>query len=97
MTEGVDRAWIEIMVEPLPRADNVIYLDIPVESYQDRIRGRDEYVSPYVPDSLATVRDNYLASAEEAGFFSVDGTKKETEIAELVYLQVSVSLGKAGL
>lgn len=97
LMESVDRAWIESMIVPLPRANNVIYLDIPVESYQDRIRGRDEYVSPYAINSLVTVRNNYLTLAEEAGFFSIDGTKKETEIAELVYRQVSVSLGKTGL
>lgn len=97
LMEGMDRAWIESIVAPLPRADNVIHLDIPVESYQERICGRNEYASPYEPDRLAIARDNYLALAEEIGFFIIDGTKKETEIAELVYRQVSVSLGKTGL
>lgn len=95
LMEGVSRDWIESVIAPLPKADLVIYLDIPVELYQTRVAGRDEYHSPYTPDRLIIVRSNYLALANENGFFRIDGTKKEAEIAEIIYRRVLVSLNRS--
>lgn len=90
--ENVERRWIQGVIAPLPKADLTIYLDIPIESYQTRVAGRNEYLSPYTLDKLAVVRANYLALANEAGFFKIDGTKKEAEIEALIYQQVLASL-----
>lgn len=95
LMEGVNRDWIESIIAPLPKANLVIYLDIPVESYQTRVAGRNEYLSPYAPDRLVIVRSNYLALANENGFFRIDGIKKEAEIENLIYLRVLVSLNRS--
>lgn len=92
LMEGCDRQWIESVITPLPKANLVVYLDIPPEVYLERVKGRDDYISPYPPNRLAVVRGNYLSLIKEANFFIVDGIKKEAEIEELISRRVLASL-----
>lgn len=97
LIEHVDRGWVEDIAAPLPKTDLVIYIDIPLEVYLERIKDRDDYRSPYSYDQLAVVRNNYLTLAKKSNFFVIDGTKKEAEIEDLVYQEVSAFLRKSNL
>ncbi len=88
ISDGLDREWIENVVNFLPKPDLTIYIDISPKEYQNRVRGRKSYISPYSLERLKKVRLAYLTLAEELNFNVIDGSCELNEIKNLIYSEI---------
>ena len=89
LLDKLDNNWIKNILAPLPRADLVIYIDIPPEVYLERAGNRVEYFSPYTIDQLRIVRIHYQKLVKKYDYLFVDGTQNECTIEKLIYNRVS--------
>ncbi len=88
ISDGLDREWIEKVVDFLPKPDLTLYIDISPEEYQDRVRGRKSYISPYSMERLKKVRLTYLTLAKELNFKVIDGSRESNKVKNLIYSEM---------
>jgi len=76
---GVPIEWIEA-INPVPRPDMTILIDVPVEEALRRIAGRARLDVFERREYLERVREIYLARARKIGAVVLDGTRPPSEL-----------------
>lgn len=96
--EGLNRAWLEAIQEPLPEADVWVLIDIPVaESWSRRQERRDRYERS--PGLLDKVRQGYIElfrerAARKEPWHIVDGVGSAEEVHRRILETIGVKVDR---
>jgi dTMP kinase len=81
--QGLDKTWLTIIQEPLPRPAVTVLLDIsPETAVRRKQSGRDKYERD--TGLLARVRASYLTQAREHDWVVIDAEGPKDQVAEAV-------------
>lgn len=92
LMEKLSAIWIKSIVQPLPRADILVYIDIPVELYLIRSKNKSELISPYTVKQLESVKESYDKILSETEYLRIKGSDDKGAISNTIYTYANNAL-----